>query len=354
VSYKVIQWATGNVGQLALRGIIEHPELELVGLLVHSPDKAGKDAGELAGLAPVGVKATNDVEEILALDADVVSYMATGDLRPWEAVDDMARILESGKNVVSTSVVPLIYPPGAEEKMVQRLEEACRAGNASCFTSGIDPGFANDLLPLTLTGFCQRIDSVRVMEILNYNTYMQPEVIFETMGFGQPMDHTPILLLPGILTQAWGPVVRVIAAGLGVELDEIREKYDRVPADETYDTPVGTIEKGTVAGLRFEIQGVVGGEPKIVIEHVTRMHDDVAPDWPQPLGKGGYRVMTKGSPNLQIDFQMEGESGDHNEAGLLTTAMRVLNAIPAVCAAPPGLLSVLDMPLVTGKGLMRA
>jgi len=353
VSYKVVQWATGNVGRLALQGIIEHPDLELVGLLVHSPEKAGKDAGELAGLSPVGVKATNSVDEVLALDADAVSYMATGDLRPWEAVDDMCRILESGKNVVSTSVVPLIYPPGAEEKMVQRLEEACRNGNTSCFTSGIDPGFANDLLPLTLTGFCQRIDSVRVMEILNYNTYMQPEVIFETMGFGQPMDHTPILLLPGILTQAWGPVVRVIAAGLGVELDEIRETYDRVAADETYDTPVGTIEKGTVAGLRFEIQGVVGGEPKIVVEHVTRMHDDVAPDWPQPLGKGGYRVMAKGSPNLQIDFQMEGESGDHNEAGLLTTAMRVLNAIPAVCAAPPGLLSVLDMPLVTGKGLMR-
>src|SRR6266567_4013310 len=114
MAYKVIQWATGNVGRLALQG--------MVGLLVHSPDKAGKDAGELAGLAPVGVKATNSVDEVLALDADAVSYMATGDLRPWEEVDDMARILESGKNVVSTSVVPLIYPPGAEEKMVQRLE----------------------------------------------------------------------------------------------------------------------------------------------------------------------------------------------------------------------------------------
>src|SRR5205807_5330393 len=144
--YKVIQWATGNVGHFALRGIIEHPELELVGLLVHSADKAGKDAGELAGVGAVGVKATNDIDEILALDADVVSYMATGDLRPWEAVEDMARVLESGKNVVSTSVVPLIYPPAAEPKAVQRLEEACRAGSTSCFTSGIDPGFANDLL----------------------------------------------------------------------------------------------------------------------------------------------------------------------------------------------------------------
>jgi len=351
--YKVIQWATGNVGHFALRGIIEHPDLELVGLLVHSADKAGKDAGELAGVGAVGVKATNDIDEILALDADVVSYMATGDLRPWEAVEDMARVLESGKNVVSTSVVPLIYPPAADSKSVERLDEACRKGNTSCFTSGIDPGFANDLLPLIMTGFHERIDSIRVMEILNYNTYMQPEVIFETMGFGKPMDQTPLLLLPGILTSAWGPVVHVIAAGLGVEVDDIRETYERVPADETFETPVGTIEKGTVAGLNFEVQGIIGGEPRIVVNHVTRMHDDVAPEWPQPLGKGGYRVITRGNPNLQIDFQMEGESGDHNEAGLLTTAMRVLNAIPAVCAAPPGLLSVLDLPLVTGRGLMR-
>jgi 2,4-diaminopentanoate dehydrogenase len=353
MAYKVVQWATGNVGQLALRGIIEHPDLELVGLLVHSPDKAGRDAGELAGTGPVGVIATNDVDEILVLDADVVSYMATGDLRPWEAVDDLCRILESGMNVVSTSVVALIYPPAADPKAVQRLEEACRAGNASCFTSGIDPGYANDLLPLVITGVAERVDSVRVMEILNYNTYMQPEVLFETMGFGQPMDHTPILLLPGILTQAWGPVVQVLAAGLGVELDEVRETYDRVPAEETYDTAVGKVEKGTVAGLRFEVQGMIGGEPRIVLEHVTRMHDDVAPDWPQPLGKGCYRIFVNGNPNMQMDLQIDGEDGDHNTGGLVTTAMRVLNAIPAVCEAPPGLVSVLDLPLVTGKHLMR-
>jgi hypothetical protein len=351
--YKVVQWATGNVGQLALRGIIEHPDLELVGLLVHSPTKAGRDAGELAGGAPVGVTATNDIEQVLALDADVVSYMATGDLRPWEAVDDMCRILESGKNIVSTSVVPLIYPPGADEKMVQRLEESCHKGGTSCFTSGIDPGYANDLLPLVLSGVAERIDTVRVMEILNYNTYMQPEVLFETMGFGQPMDHTPILLLPGILTQAWGPVVRVLAGGLGVELEEVRETYQREPAAETYETPVGKVEKGTVAGLRFEVQGIVGGEPRIVLEHVTRMHDDVAPGWPQPLGKGCYRVILTGNPTMTMDLQIEGEDGDHNTGGLVTTAMRVLNAIPAVCAAPPGLVSVLDLPLVTGKHLLR-
>ena len=225
--YRVIQWATGNVGQLALRGIIEHPELELVGLLVHSAEKAGRDAGELAGTANAGVKATNDVEQILALDADAVSYMATGDLRPWEAVEDMARILESGKNVVSTSVVPLIYPPAADSKAVERLEEACRKGGTSCFTSGIDPGFANDTLPLVLMGLCARVDAVRVMEIVNYATYDQPQVLFETMGFGKPLDHTSLLLAPGSLTFAWGGTVRLLAEALGVELETIRETHVR-------------------------------------------------------------------------------------------------------------------------------
>src|SRR5437660_3578346 len=245
MAHKVIQWATGNVGQLALRGIIEHPDLELVGLLVHSPDKAGKDAGELAGVGAVGVKATNDVEEILTLQADAVSYMATGDLRPWEAVEDMARVLESGKNVVSTSVVPLIYPPAADSKSVERLEEACRKGNTSCFASGIDPGFANDLIPLVVTGVMERIDSLRIMEILNYNTYMQPEVLFETMGFGQSMDNTPLLLLPGILTQAWGGALGAMAAGMGITLDEVRETYEKEPAAQAYESPVGTGNKGT-------------------------------------------------------------------------------------------------------------
>src|SRR5947209_1743338 len=280
--------------------------------------------------------------------------MATGDLRPWEAVEDMARILESGKNVVSTSVVPLIFPPAADAKAVERLEAACKAGKTSCFTSGIDPGYANDLLPLALTGVCERIDSVRVMEILNYNTYMQPEVLFDTMGFGKPLDETPLLLIPGILTQAWGPVIQVLGAGLGVTIEDVKESYEREGADRTFETPVGTIEKGTAAGLRFEVQGIVGGQPRIVLEHVTRMGDDVAPHWPQPLGKGCYRVVIKGNPSMTMDLQLEGEDGDHNTGGLVTTAMRVLNAIPAVCEAPPGLLSVLDLPLVTGRSLLRA
>jgi hypothetical protein len=146
MAYRVIQWSTGNVGKLALRGIINHPDLELVGLWVHSPDKVGRDAGDIVGLPPTGIKATNDVDMLLALEPDCVSYTATGDLRPSEAIDDMCRILASGANVVATSVVPLVFPPAADASIVARIQEACDQGGTTCFTSGIDPGFANDLL----------------------------------------------------------------------------------------------------------------------------------------------------------------------------------------------------------------
>jgi 2,4-diaminopentanoate dehydrogenase len=353
VTYRVAQWATGNVGQLALPAIMRHPELELVGLWVHSPDKVGRDAGELCGLEPIGVTATNDVDEILALKPDCVSHMATGDLRPHEAADEMIRFLEAGINVVSTSVVSLVYPPAAPRGMRERLEAACRAGGVSCFTNGIDPGFANDVMPLVLTGVCERIDTVRVMEVLNYDTYDQAEVLFSTMGFGQPLDATPLLLFPGALTLAWGPVVHVIAAGLGLEVDEIEEWHEKRPAERTFDIAAGRVEEATMAGLRFEVRGIVDGDRRIVIEHVTRLDDAIAPDWPQPPGHGGYRIEITGNPNLRCELQMESEDGDHNTAGLLVTAMRLLNAIPAVCAAEPGLLSTLDLPLVTGRNLHR-
>ena len=349
MAHRVIQWSTGHVGLHALRSIILHPDLELVGLVVHSDSKAGKDAGELAGLDAVSVSATTDVDAALALDADVVCYTATADLRPAEATDDLCRILESGKNLVSSSMVSLIYPPAADEGTVRRLEAACAAGGVSFFTSGIDPGFANDLLPIVLTSISQRVDSVRVMEILNYETYDQAEVLFGTMGFGQPLDATPLLLLPGVLTLAWGPVVEVIAAALGVELDEIREVHERVPADGTFTISTGTIEAGTTAGLRFEIQGIVGGRPAIVVEHVTRLHDDVAPDWPH--GKG-YRIIVEGEPKVTCELLMEGSDGDENTGGLLATAMRLVNAIPAVVDAAPGLLSTLDIPLTPARGLV--
>ena len=354
MAYRVIQWSTGNVGRYALRGIIGHPDLELAGVWVSSDAKSGKDAAELCGLdAPTGVRATTDSDALLALDADVVSYNATGDLRPHEVVADLERILRSGKNVVSTSLVPLVYPPSAPDAMRDPLEDACREGGVSCFTSGIDPGFANDLLPLVATMGSERIDAIRIQEILNYATYDQPQVLFETMGFAHPLDHTPILLVPGVLTLAWGGAVHAIAAGLGVEIDGIEEWYEKREAPDTFEVPSGKVEAGTMAGLRFEVRGMVRGEARIVVEHITRLRNDIAPEWPPLPGKGGYKVIVDGSPRVTITLEMEGDGGDENSGGLIVTAMRCINAIPFVVDAPPGLLSTLDLPFTPGRGLMR-
>ena len=352
MTYRVIQWSTGNVGHHATRLIARHPDLELVGLWVHSDEKAGRDAGEIVGIDPLGVIATQDADELLALGADCVCYTATADLRPTEAIDDMASMLASGANVVSSSVVPLLYPGHVDPMMRAPLEDACTTGGTSCFTSGIDPGFANDLLPLVLTGTCEYIESVRMMEIVNYATYAQPQVLFETMGFGQALDATPLILTPGVLSFAWGGVVKAVAAGLGVEVSELREVHERRPTPDTIDLGFGVVEAGTTGALRFEVQGIVDGEVRIVLEHVTRLDDELAPEWPRANGEDGYRVIVTGNPSYTLDLQMMGDDGDPNTAGLVGTAGRIVNAIPAVCEARPGLLSVLDLPLVGGTGAM--
>jgi len=351
--YRVIQWSTGNVGRHALRAIIRHPDLELVGLWVHSREKAGQDAGTLCGLEPTGVRATNDAEALLALDADCVCYTATADLRPAEALADLCRILAAGKNVVSSSFVPLVYPPAVDPGLVSPLEEACRRGGVSFYTSGIDPGLANDALPLLLLSACERVDTVRVMEIVNYATYDQPQVLFETMGFGQPPDHTPLLLVPGVLALAWGPVVHALAAGLGASVEDLREVHERRVTETAFTIPSGRVPAGTTAAMRFEVQGIVRGRPAIIVEHVTRLRDDIASEWPRPTGSGCYRVVVEGSPGMTCELTLRGDDGDHNTGGLVATAMRLLNAIPAVCAAPPGLLSPRDLPLYTAHGLLR-
>ncbi|MEO5874324.1 MAG: dihydrodipicolinate reductase [Streptosporangiaceae bacterium] len=355
MSYRVVQWSTGNVGRNTLAGIDARPDLDLVGVWVSNPAKIGKDAGELAGLGrELGVAATGDMDEVLALKPDCVVYTAMADVRIFEALDDLVRILRSGANVVSSSPVFLQFPDGVvPAEMSEPVRQAALRAEKSIFVNGIDPGWANDTLPLALTGISERIDEVRCLEVLNYATYDQGTVLFDIMGFGRALDDVPFLLNPGVLTMAWGSVVRQIAAGLGVELDGVEEQYVRLPAPETFEVSSGTIEKGTAAALRFEVRGMLNGRAVIVLEHVTRLRDDLGPDWPQPAGHGCYRVTVKGQPNYTLDLQLLGEDGDHNTAGLKATAMRLVNAIPAVVEARPGLLTALDLPLITGRGLLR-
>jgi len=351
MAYRVIQWSTGNVGRYALRQILDHPELELAGVLVYGADKDGQDAGALCERPPTGVRATRDAEAILASDADCVVYTATADRRPFDAVKDIARILAAGKNVVSSSVVGLVHPRALGERVTAQLEEACAKGETSFFTSGIDPGFANDLLPLVLSGLCGTWEEIRIQEIINYATYAQPQVLFDTMGFGQAMDAKPVILMPGALSFAWGGTIKLLAEGLGLTLDRIAETHERLPATKRLDIQGHVIEPGTMAALRFEVQGIVGGKPVLVVEHVTRMDDALAPDWPQ--GNGSYRVLVKGVPGMKCEYEFWDEHGDHAVGGVVLTATRLVNAIPAVCDAPPGLLSALDLPLITGRGLLR-
>ncbi|WP_081665611.1 dihydrodipicolinate reductase [Mycobacterium sp. UM_CSW] len=366
---KVGVWGPGSMGLIALRGVIDHPELELVDVVVHSDAKAGRDAGELCGIAPVGVVATQDPSAMIAGEADAVVYAAGANLRPLEAVEDMASILQAGKNVVSCSVVPLVYPDGLGEEagaFTDPLRRAALDGGASFFTTGIDSGFANDVLPLVLSGVSRVIESVRVTEMFNYATYPDRAAVYEILGFGKPPEYQAFAAQPGIFTFGWGPVLHQLAAGLGVKIDRIEEANERVVAPESFDTPTGHIPAGTIAAMRSTLTGYVGDKATFVLDHVTRMRDDLAPDWPQPhisippkdlgygqaSGRGLYRVEIEGSPTMRCEFEMA-EGGDHDLGARIAGASRMVNAIPAVCAARPGLLSALNLPLITGAGLVR-
>jgi 4-hydroxy-tetrahydrodipicolinate reductase len=354
MSLRIVQWSTGNVGRHAIAGIAARPELELVGVWVSDPAKVGQDAGKLAGLdRDLGIVATNDADELLALEPDCIVHTAMADNRLLEAIDDLKRFLAAGINVVSSSPVFLQYPDGTvPPELSDPIKQAALDGGASLFVNGVDPGFANDWLPLVLTSVSERIDEVRCMEVLDYSTYDSATVLFDVMGFGKPLDETPMLLMPGVLSLAWGSVVRQLAAGLDVQLDAVTENVVRLPARETFDIASGTINEGTQAALRFEVLGMRGGRPVVVLEHVTRLRADLGPDWPQPAGQGCYRVKITGEPNYTLDLQLLGTDGDHNTAGLKATAMRLVNAVEAVVAAPAGLLTALDLPLITGRGLV--
>jgi 4-hydroxy-tetrahydrodipicolinate reductase len=348
---------TGNVGRPALVHLINDSRFELTGVWVSSEAKAGRDAAELAGLdGSTGVTATNDLDAVLATDPECAVYTALADNRLPDALEDYRRILSAGVNVVGSSAVFLQYPwQVIPEELLKPIEDAAQAGKSSVFVNGIDPGFANDLLPLALAGTCQSIDQIRCMEIINYDTYDSADVMFGVMGFGRPLDEIPMLLQPGVLSLAWGSVVRQLAAGLGISLDEVNETYVREPAPEDFDIAAGHIPKGSAAALRFEVRGMVNGEAAVVLEHVTRLRNDLCPDWPQPAQEGGsYRIEITGEPTYAMDLCLRSPNGDHNHAGLVATAARVVNAIPAVVAAPPGVRTTLDLPLITGNGLYAA
>lgn len=365
IMIKVGVWGPGSMGVVALRAVIDHPDLALTDVVVNSEAKVGRDAGELCGTNPVGVIATADHHALISGDADVVVYAAAANLRPLEAIADMVALLRAGKNVVSCSVVPLVYPEGVDDALTQPLAEAAAAGGASFFTTGIDTGFANNVLPLVLSGVSRSISSIRMTEMFNYATYPDKGAVYEILGFGKPPEFEAFAAAQGVFTFGWGPVVHQVAHGLGCEIDRLEEAVERLVVEESFDTPTGRVEAGTVGAMRSTLTGHIGGGRTIIVDHVTRMHDDLAPHWPQPrismaprdLGFGGasgqgvYRIEINGSPDILCELELA-EDHDHDLGARIAGAAHMVNAIPAVYAAKQGLLSALDLPVITGVGLM--
>jgi hypothetical protein len=345
VTYRVIQWATGGVGRAAIEGVMAHPDLELVGCWVHSEAKDGRDAGELVGRGPIGVTATRDVDALLATDADCVIYS------PFMADPTVvARILESGKNVVT----PLgwFYPP-AEER--ERFDAICRASGVTLHGTGIHPGGITERFPLMVSALSGSITHVRAEEFSDIRTYGAPDVIRDWMLFGKTSEEARTSVMADALGTGFGQSVFMVADELGFELDEgLRTTHEMAVATAPIDSPIGPIQPGTVAAQRFRWEGLVDGEP-VVSAIVNWLMGEAHLDPPWRFGPEGERfeVEVTGDPSCLVTFKKlhppTVEAGLARNPGIVATAMHCVNAVPYVCAAEPGLRTYLEMPLVAGR-----
>jgi hypothetical protein len=343
---RVVVWSTGGVGSIAIDAVHRRPDLELVGVWVHSQDKVGRDAGELAGREPIGIAATNDADALIGLQPDCVVYAAAGPERDAAAVPDYVRLLEAGINVVTTTSTSLVYPPTyyiADWR--DRLEAAAKSGHASLYASGIFPGFGSDQLALLLTTQSKKIRCLKVTEVALNDHYPVADTMMNGMGFGHPLDFEPMLKTPGFIEMAWAAPIQLMADGLGVKIEEVRGSLDRRLTDRDIEVAFGTVKAGTCGATLTRAAGVVNGREAIVVEHIIRMARDVAPDWPASEFDATYRVDIEGEPDIHCSMNLgDAEGHGAGRAAMAATAMRVVNAIPFVVGAPPGLLSSLDMP----------
>lgn len=353
---RVVVWGTGFVGRMVIPEIVRHPAFELIGVGVGSPAKVGRDAGEICGIGPLGVLATDDVDALVALQPDALVHYGPTAAHANDNIAVMSRFLRAGIDVCSTAMTPWVWPAMSlnPPSWIDPVADACQAGGASCFTTGIDPGFANDLFPMTLMGLCAEVRSVKALEILDYTNY---EGDYEDeMGIGRPPDFTPLLEHSDILVMSWGATVPMIAHGVGIELDQISTTWEKWVTDQRVTTAKGVVEPGHVAAVHFTIDGIYQGRTRISLEHVNRVGATAAPDWPRGTQDDVYRVVIDGSPSItqETAFRFTDGSGrDAAAAGCLATGLRALNAVPAVNALPPGWVTALDLPLIPGLGTIR-
>jgi len=350
MKYRVVQWATGNVGRRALRAIIEHPEMELVGVYVYSPEKVGQDAADLCGLPEkTGILATNRIEDVLASKPDCVSYNA---LIP--DVDVMVRLLESGVNISGTAgyILGTYLAEGAR----QRLDAAGKRGNASLFGSGFNPG-ASNISALVGTSMCDRIYSVSVLESVDVSQYASPETWY-MMGWGKPLGHQGgagdaaggHFSMTAVLRDACD----MTAEALGIELEDRRIETVYAVTQEDLDLPAGKFRKGTVCGQMTTFHGIAHGRSVVQQKIAYKVRGPLVPEIPV---ENGYLMEIEGEPSLKIKLELTrpkvpgvSRERSHMDSGMVGTAMPAVNAIPLVCRAAPGVRRVDELPLITGRG----
>jgi hypothetical protein len=345
MSLRVIQWATGSVGTAAIKGVLDHPELELVGCLVHSEAKSGKDVGEIIGTSPLGVIATNSIDDVLALDADAVIYA------PLVAnVEEVAALLRSGKNVVTP--VGWVYP---SVRAAAPLEVAAQAGNATLHGVGIAPGAVSELFPLLLSVMSTAVTFVRCEEFSDLRTYGAPDVLRYVMGFGGTPDTALTGPMQKMLDSGFIQSARLCIDRLGFAADpHIRSSQEVAVATAPIDSPIGVIEPGQVAGRRFHWEALVGDAVVVRITVNWLMgSENLDPPW--SFGPAGerYEIEVRGNPDTFVTvkgWQPESvQAGLQSNPGIVATAAHCVNAIPATCAAPAGIQSFFDLPLITGR-----
>lgn len=349
MSLRVVHSGTGLIGRAALDGILNHPELELVGMYVHSPEKVGEDAGGFVGRPPTGVIATDSWDALLALKPDCLSYQSNSIGREVDAANDVCRFLEAGVNAVTTSVFAWAYPPDVPPAFAQ-VHAACAKGNSSAFFSGSDPGWATTDLALTALAMADRVETVRIGRYSFWGNYTAEYVCRRYYGFGQPAGYTPMLVSDGLLKQNWGPALKHVADALGVRIEDwnLVWETDSLPCD--IECGFGPVKAGTSCVLRTELQAWSGGRPFAVVEHVDRMHLDAAPQWKRPYGPGtsAFRIEVEGDHSFTLEFNnppgRQRPIAPTDPIGGKSTAMPCINAIPAVCRARSGLLGPLDIP----------
>ena len=353
---RVVVWGTGFVGKMVIPEIVRHPLFDLAGVGVHDPDKAGRDAGDICGIGPVGVEATDDVDRLIEVRPDALVHYGPTAAHAMENIDLIGRFLRAGIDVSSTAMTPWVWPAMTlnPPSWIEPITDACAEGGASCFTTGIDPGFANDLFPMTLMGLCSEVRSVRALEILDYVNY---EGDYEDeMGIGRAPEYTPLLEHQDILVMSWGATVPMIAHAAGIELDRIATTWEKWVTPTPVQTAKSTINPGEVAAIHFTINGIFKGETRIALEHINRVGEAAAPEWPRGTEDDVYRVEIDGSPSIRQETAFrftDGSGRDAAAAGCLATGLRALNAVPAVNECAPGWVTALDLPLIPGAGTIR-